>query len=100
MAATLLNKFKEGVESVKDAGEKLVENISATAQNLTDKYKTQTELSKLKEERDELLLELGKSVVQQTKTEGSIKASFFLRAEVKAILDKIEELDSKISEQQ
>jgi Asp-tRNA(Asn)/Glu-tRNA(Gln) amidotransferase A subunit family amidase len=99
MAATLLHKLKEGVENVKDVGEKLVENISATAQNLTDKYKTQTELGKLKEARDELLFELGKAVVQQVKTEGSIKTSFFRRAEIKVMLDKIEEIERKINEQ-
>ena len=97
-AATLLHKFKEGVENVKEAGEKLVENIATTAQGLTEKYKSQTELSKLTVQRDELLMQLGKIIVHQHKTEGSVKATFFRRTEVKELVEKIEALESKINE--
>ena len=94
----LVDKLKKGLSQAYETGAKVVDELSQAAQKYVEKYKTETEIRKLKDEKDELLARLGQSVSKHHLAGGEFSESFFVKKEIIDQFKQIEVLDEKIIE--
>lgn len=94
----IIDKLKKGLSEAYQAGAKVVDELSQVAQDYAEKYKTESEIKKLKEEKDKLMIQLGQSIFKQHLTGGGFEESFFNQKEMIDQFNQIEILDKKIIE--
>ncbi len=66
--------------------------------NTAEKYKAESEIKKLKAEKDKLMTQLGQSVLKHHLAGGRFTESFFNKKEIIDQFNQIEILDQKIVE--
>jgi hypothetical protein len=94
----IVDKLKKGLSQVYEAGAKVVDELSQAAQEYVEKYKTESEIKKLKGEKDELMAQLGQSIFKHHLAGGGFAESFFNEKVMIDQFNQIEMLDKKIIE--
>ena len=92
----VVDKLKKGLSQAYEAGAKVVDELSQTAQEYTDKYKAESEVKKLNGKKDLLITQLGHSILKHHLAEGKVTGSFFNEKEIIDQFNQIEMLDKKI----
>jgi uncharacterized protein Yka (UPF0111/DUF47 family) len=94
----IVDKLKKGFSHAYGAGAKVVDELSQTAQEYAEKYKTESEIKKLEGEKDKLITLLGQSIFRHHLAGGRFAESFFNKKEMIDQFDQIERLDKEIIE--
>jgi hypothetical protein len=94
----IVGKLKKGWSQAVEAGAKVVDELSQTAQEYAQKYKAESGIKKLEGEKDELMTQLGRSIFEHHLAGGRFTESFFNREEIIDQFNQIEMLDKKIIE--
>jgi hypothetical protein len=94
----IVDKLKKGLSQAYEAGAKVVDELSQAAQEYAEKYKAESEIRKLKGEKDKLMTQLGQCVFKHHLAEGRFAESFFNKKEIIDQFNQIEMLDKKIIE--
>lgn len=92
----VVDKLKKGLSQAYEAGAKVVDELSQTAQEYADKYKAESEVKKLNGKKDLLITQLGHSILKHHLAEGKVTGSFFNEKEIIDQFNQIEMLDKKI----
>lgn len=92
----VVDKLKKGLSQAYEAGAKVVDELSQTAQEYAEKYRAESEIKKLKGENDDLMAQLGQSIFKQHLADGGFAESFFNRKEIVDQFNQIEIIDKKI----
>ena len=92
----VIEKLKKGLSQAYTAGARVVDELSHTAQEYTEKYKAESEVRNLNGEKDKLLAQLGYSIFRRYSAEGKVRESFFNGKEIVDQFNQIEMLDKKI----
>jgi len=92
----VVDKLKKGLSQAYEVGAKVVDELSQAAQDYAEKYKAESEIKKLKSERDLLITQLGHSVLKRYLEKGNVSESFFNEKEIIDQFDQIEKLDKQI----
>ena len=79
-----------------EAGSKVVDELTQTAQEYTEKYKAESEIKKMKGENDQLTTQLGHSVLKRQLAQGNVTDSFFKEKEMIDQFNQIEKIDKLI----
>ncbi len=98
LADTIVDKFKKGISQAFDAGAKIVENVSQAAQEYAEKYKTESEITKLNDQKDQRMTQLGQYVFKHHLAGGKFTESFFNKKATVEQFDRIDILDKAIIE--
>lgn len=96
IAGALLGKLQKGVSQAYQASAKVVDELSQTAHDYTEKYKTELEMKNLRGQKDDLTTRLGAEVFKQIKTKGTVQDSFFQEKEISDMVERVEKLDREI----
>jgi len=96
IADIVVDKLKKGLSQAYDAGAKVVDDLSQTAKVYTEKYKAESEIKKLKVEKDLLITQLGHSILKRHLEKGKVTESFFNEKETADQFNRIEMLDKQI----
>ncbi|MFZ0450073.1 MAG: hypothetical protein WAL98_12595 [Desulfatiglandaceae bacterium] len=94
----MVDKLNVGFSHAYEAGAKVVDDLSRAAQKYVEKYKAESEIRKLKGEKDELMTQLGQSILKHHLAGGRFAESFFNKEEIIDQFNQIEMLDKKIIE--
>ena len=92
----VVDKLKKGLSQAYEAGAKVVDELSQTAQEYADKYKAESEIKKLKGKRDLLITQLGHSILKRHLEKGKVTESFFNEKEIVDQFNQIEMIDKQI----
>ena len=92
----VVDKLKKGLSQAYAAGAKAVDELSQTAQVYAEKYRAESEIKKLKGEKDKLMTQLGQSIFKHHLAGGGFAESFFNRNDIMDQFNQIEILDKKI----
>jgi len=98
LADILVDKLKKGLSQAYEAGAKVVDEVSQSAQEYAEKYKAESEIKKLKGEKDKLMTNLGQSIFKHHLAGGGFAESFFNKKEISDQFNQIEMLDKNIIE--
>ena len=92
----VVDKLKKGLSQAYDAGAKVVDELSQAAQEYAEKYKAESEIKKLKGEKDLLITQLGHSTLKHHRKKGKVTESFFNEKEIIDQFTQIEMFDKQI----
>jgi hypothetical protein len=92
----IVDKLKKGLSQAYEAGAKVVDELSQTAQEYADKYKAESEIKKLNGKKDLLITQLGHSILKRHLAEGKVTESFFNEKEIIDQFNQIEMFDKQI----
>ena len=92
LADIVVDQLKKGWSQAYEAGAKL----SQAAHEYVEKYKAESEIEKLKDEKNELMTQLGQSIFKHHLSGGKFTESFFNKKEVIDQFNQVEILDKKI----
>jgi hypothetical protein len=92
----VVDKLKKGLSQAYEAGAKVVDELSQTAQGYAEKYRAESEIKKLKGEKDKQTAQLGHSIFKHHLAGGAFTEPFFNRKEIIDQFNQIELLDKKI----
>jgi len=93
---TFLEKVKETAESAYQKGNEVLEEVSLTAQNYIERYRDQSEMIRLKEQRDEVAKELGYMCFMEFSGRYRFRVEFMKSDEFRKLLSQVRELDRQI----
>jgi hypothetical protein len=96
IAEMIVDKLKKGFSQAYEAGAKVVDELSQTAQDYADKYKAESEIKKLNGKKDLLITQLGHSILKRYLAEGKVTESFFNEKEITDQFNQIEMFDKQI----
>jgi hypothetical protein len=96
IAEMIVDKLKKGLSQAYEAGAKVVDELSQTAQEYADKYKAESEIKKLNGKKDLLITQLGHSILKRHLAEGKVTESFFNEKEIIDQFKQIEMFDKQI----
>jgi hypothetical protein len=94
----VVDKLKKGLSHAYEAGAKVVDELSQSAQEYAEKYKAESEIKKLNGEKDRLMTQLGQSIFKHHLAGGRFAESFFNKTEIIDQFNQIATLDKKIIE--
>lgn len=97
-ASELADKLKKRLSHAFETGAKAVDELSQTGQEFADRYKTDSEMRKLKSKRSKLLNQLGRYGFSHHCSGGKFAESFFRRTEMIEQINQINSLDEMIVE--
>ena len=95
-AAELADRLKKGLSHAYEAGTKVIDDLSHAAQEYAEKYTAESEIKKLKHEKDQLLGQLGRAFFKHHQAGDASGASFLNNTDTIDQFDQIEQLDKKI----
>ena len=95
-ATELAERLKKGLSHAFEAGTKVIDDVSHAAQEYAEKYTAESEIKKLKHEKDQLLGQLGRAFFKHHKAGDASGASFLNNTDTIDQFDQIEQLDKKI----
>jgi hypothetical protein len=98
IADMIVDKLKKGFSQAYDAGAKVVDDVSQTAQGYAEKYKAESEIEKLEGEKNKLTTQLGQSIFRHHLARGRFTEVFFNKKEIIDQFNQIKRLDKKIVE--
>ncbi len=93
---TFLEKVKGTAEAAYEKGSEIYESVSLTAQEYWEKYKDRSEMSSLKDQRDEVAKELGYMCFMEYSGRYKFRVEFMKSEEFKKLLAQVRELDKQI----
>ncbi len=91
-----VDRLKKGLSQAYDAGAKVVDELSHTAQQYAEKYKAESEIKKLESEKDQMTIHLGQSIFKHHLAGGGFTEAFFNSKEIFDQISRIETIDKKI----
>jgi hypothetical protein len=92
----IVDKLKKGLSQTYDAGTKVVDELSQTAQRYAEKYIAESEIKKLQGRRDMHLMQLGHAILKRHLATGKVTRSYFKEKEIIEQFNQIEMLDKQI----
>jgi len=92
----VVDKLKKGLSQAYETGAKAVDELSQAAHAYAEKYKAETKIKKLNAQKDQLLTQLGRSVLKRHLAAGKVAESFFNEKEVIDQFNQIETFDQQI----
>jgi hypothetical protein len=95
---TLVDKLKKGLSTAYETGTKVVDELSQMAHEYIEKHKAESEVKKLKEQKDMLMAQLGQSFFRHHLAGGGFAESFLNKQELSGLFNQIDTLDQKIIE--
>ena len=95
---TLVDKLKKGISMAYETGTKVVDELSQFAHEHIEKHKAESEISRLSEQKDMLITQLGESFFKHHLAGGRFAESFFNQKELIDLFTQIDTLDQKIIE--
>ena len=95
-ATELSGKLKKGLAQAYDTGAKVVDELSHIAQEYSEKYKAESEIKKLKTEKDALLSQLGEAFYKHRLSGEDFTDTFFHLSQTEDLLKQIDAVDQKI----
>ena len=98
LADIIVDQLKKGLSQTYEAGAKVVDEVSQAAQEYVEKYKAESEIKKLKGDKDKLMTQLGQSIFKHHLAGGGFAESFFNKKEIIDRFNQIEMLDKRIIE--
>lgn len=96
VAGEVFKAVKRGLSSTYEAGAKVVDEITHTAQDYLEKYKHNIEVKKLSEERDKLTAKLGFTTFVKYKMSDAAPQKLLEEKEIQNLISEIEKLDKEI----
>jgi hypothetical protein len=97
-AGEVYETVKLRLNTIYKAGLKWVDELSQTAQDYVDRYRYNSEMKNLSEERDSLTTELGKKAYANHKIKETTIDNLFRHNEIAALVSRIDTLDKEIVE--
>jgi len=97
-ATVLTDKLKKGLSQAYDTSVKVADELSHIAQEYAEKYKAESEIKKLKAEKESLLFQLGEAFYKHRLTGNDFVDTFLNIKDTKTQLKQIEKIDKKIVE--
>jgi polyhydroxyalkanoate synthesis regulator phasin len=94
----LVDKLKKGLSMAYETGTKVVDELSQIAHGYIEKYKAESEINRLKEQKDMLMLQMGELFLKHHLAGGRFQESFLNRKELIDLYNQIDSLDQKIIE--
>ena len=94
----LVDKLKKGISTAYETGTKVVDELSQMAHEYIEKHKAESEVKKLKEQKDMLMAQLGQSFFRHHLAGGRFAESFLSKQELSDLFNQIDTLDQKIIE--
>ena len=94
LADMVVDQLKKGLSQTYETGAKL----SQAAQEYAEKYKAESEIKKLKGDKDKLMIQLGQSIFKHHLAGGGFAESFFNKKDIIDQFNQIEKLDKNIIE--
>lgn len=95
-AGDVYDSVKKRLGSAYDTGIKWANELSRTAQQYVDNYKTNVEMKKLSDERDELTTKLGKTALAQYRQKETAPGKLLERKDLLELIKEIEKKDQEI----
>jgi hypothetical protein len=89
-------RAKDAVESAYEKGTELYESMSVSAQDYMDKYRDRSEMRSLKEDRDEVAMQLGYMCFMEYSGRYNFRVGFMKSEELKKLMAQMRELDKEI----
>lgn len=96
IAGALLGKLRKGASEAYKTGAKVVDEVSQTAHDYSEKYKTEMEMKKLRGQKDNLTARLGAEIFKHFKAKGTVRDTFFQEKEISDLVEGVEKLERKI----
>lgn len=93
---TFSEKVKETAEGAYEKGGEIFESVSLAAQGYLEKFRDRTEMSSLKEQRDEVAKELGYMCFMEYSGRYKFRVEFMKSKEFKKLMAQVRELDKQI----
>lgn len=94
--STFLEKVKETAKTTYDKGSQIYESVALSAQEYLEKFKDRSEISELKEKRDEVAKELGYMCFMEFSGRYRFRVEFMKSDEFRKLLAQVRELDKQI----
>ena len=92
----VVDKLKKGLSQAYETGAKVVDELSQAAHAYAEKYKAESKIKKLNSKKDQLLTELGHSLLKRHLAAGKVAESFFNEKEIIDQFNQIETFDKQI----
>lgn len=93
---TFLEKVKGTAEAAFEKGGQIYENVALTSQGYLDRFKDRSEMTNLKEHRDEVAKELGYMCFMEYSGRYKFRVEFMKSEEFKKLIAQVRELDKQI----
>ena len=93
---TFLERVKETAETAYEKGGEIYESVSLSAQGYLEKFRDRSEMSSLKEQRDEVAKELGYMCFMEYSGRYRFRVEFLKNEEFKKLMAQVRELDKQI----
>ena len=94
--STFLEKVKETAGTAYEKGGEIYESVALKAQGYIDKFKDQSEVADLKEQRDDVAKELGYMCFMEYSGRYRFRTEFMKSEEFKKLIAQVRELDKQI----
>ncbi len=98
LAGQVFEKIKQGVSQAYEAGSKVVGELSDTASDYAEQYKTSAEIKKLNGEKNALIAELGSFFYSESRKQNATWEEIAGSEMVGGLFQKISALDEQIIE--
>ncbi len=92
----LFQQMKDGVSKAYSSSSKLLSELTHTAQNYADKYKTDLEIKKINKERELMVTRLGKEIHQHFLLKGTVSNAWFDEPDMVAFIRKIKKSEAEM----
>ena len=93
---TFIDKVKETAEAAYEKGSEMYENVALSAQHYVERFKDRTEMSQLKEQRDEVATQLGYMCFMEYSGRYRFRVEFLKGEEFKKLMSQLRQLDKEI----
>ncbi|MEA1896813.1 MAG: hypothetical protein U9N53_04030 [Bacteroidota bacterium] len=94
--STFLEKVKGTAEAAYEKGNQIYENVALTSQVYLDRFKDRSEMTNLKEQRDEVVKELGYMCFMEYSGRYKFRVQFMKSEEFTKLMAQVRELDKQI----
>ncbi|HER10047.1 MAG TPA: hypothetical protein ENO20_14175 [Bacteroides sp.] len=90
------DKVKDAAESAYEKGSEIYESLSVNAQNYAEKFRDRSEMRNLKEDRDEVAMQLGYMCFMEYSGRYKFRAEFLKNEDFKKLMSQMRALDKEI----
>lgn len=93
---SFIDKVKETAESAYEKGSQIYESMALSAQHYLERFKDRSEMSQLKEQRDEVATQLGYMCFMEYSGRYRFRVEFMKGEEFKKLMSQLRQLDKEI----
>ena len=94
--SAFMEKVKGTAEAAYEKGSQIYESVALSSQNYLDKFKDRTEIANLKNEREEVAIQLGNMCFMEYSGRYKFRVEFLKSDEFKKLIAQLRELDKHI----